>query len=44
MRELSAFWIIGIIFNLVVVISAFVWLFKITERPDKQAKEKGSNK
>ncbi len=44
MRELSTFWIIGIILNLGVVISAFVWLFKIMERPDKQTKEQNRNK
>jgi len=44
MRELSTFWIIGIILNLGVVIAAFVWLFKIMERPERQTKDKNNNK
>lgn len=39
MRELSGFWITGIIFNLTVVTLAFIWLFKITRKPDDKKKD-----
>ncbi len=39
MKELSTFWIVGIVFNVTVFTLAFIWLYNIMKKPSDEEKD-----